>query len=161
MVKASVSTKKKTVTEKTSPAVTVTSAPNTAGETENLGELMHKLIAPGEVEIQLRKGTAKKETIYMRSISYLDRIVMDTHLDYVKRECEKMVDLQGQAQALIATRMVDILYLSLHRKLKDGKLVRRFASLEEAGTFLTADEITKLTKLYGEHLQLSNAEKKE
>lgn len=152
-------TKKTPTTKK---AVDVVSAPATpAPDSDNLGELLHKLISPGELEIQIRKGTAQKETIYMRPLGYLDRIVMDTHLDYVRRECDNLVDTIGQAQALIATRMVDILYLALHKKLKDGKSVRRFTSIEEAATFFTSDEIGELSKLYHKYFQLSNAEKKE
>ena len=128
----------------------------------NIGEMMAKLINPGELELQFRKGTPEKEVLYMRPLAYLDRVVMDTHLEYIRRETgDGKVDALGEAQALLVTQMVCIAYLTTYKKTKEGRFIRRCADIESAAKFFTPTESAELHKLYTKYFTQSRAEKKE
>lgn len=125
----------------------------------NIGELLHKLIDPGELEISGVLVADKPEKLVMKPLSYIDKIALDAHVDYMRRQCAGL-DEAGRTSALYVTQVLGIVCMSLHRKLSDGRLARRFHDYEEMEK-IPFQQTKQLHKLYNEYFQLSNAAKKD
>lgn len=150
MPKTAPKSRKKVTVSKTTSAV-----PEANG---NIGELIHKLINPGELEVKVPIGEIT-ETLVLRPLGYLDKIALDTHLDYMSRECGTVGEI-SRTSALMVTQMVGTVYFALHKKLSDGRFIRRFMKMEDIEK-LNIQHTKELHKLYQDHFKLSLAAKKE
>lgn len=126
-----------------------------------VGQILHKVVNAKEVEIQLRKGTAQKETLYMHPIGFIDQMIHAGNLSYVIEETKKSGTHGTQIGNFVAgaVLILSTLWLTLHKR-QNGTYVRRFESMEAVGNYLTQSEQLKLYDIFKTNFEVTAEQKK-